>query len=59
MAGSYYIEYLTDQMESKVLDYLEKIEDIGGAVAAVEQGYMQREIHDKAYRYKKTSKRVK
>lgn len=49
LAGSYYVEYLTDQLESKALEYIQKIEELGGAVKAVEQGYMQREIHHKAY----------
>ncbi|NGQ94672.1 methylmalonyl-CoA mutase family protein [Brevibacillus sp. SYP-B805] len=49
LAGSYYVEYLTDQIEYKALAYLEKIEKMGGAVAAVEAGYMQREIHKQAY----------
>jgi len=49
LAGSYYVEYLTDQIECKALEYMEKIEKMGGAVAAVEAGYMQREIHKQAY----------
>ncbi|UFJ42881.1 methylmalonyl-CoA mutase family protein [Brevibacillus humidisoli] len=49
LAGSYYIEYLTDQIELRSLEYMEKIEQMGGAVAAVEAGYMQREIHKQAY----------
>lgn len=49
LAGSYFVEYLTDQIELKALEYLEKIEKMGGAVAAVEAGYMQREIHKQAY----------
>ncbi|CEH29882.1 methylmalonyl-CoA mutase [Aneurinibacillus migulanus] len=53
LAGSYYVESLTDQIEQQVLDYLKKIEDMGGAVSAVEQGYMQREIHEKAYEFQK------
>jgi methylmalonyl-CoA mutase N-terminal domain/subunit len=53
LAGSYYVESLTDQIEQQVLDYLTKINDMGGAVAAVEQGYMQREIHEKAYEFQK------
>jgi methylmalonyl-CoA mutase N-terminal domain/subunit len=53
LAGSYYVESLTDQIEEQVLDYLKKIEDMGGAVSAVEQGYMQREIHEKAYEFQK------
>lgn len=49
LAGSYFVEYLTDQIEAKALEYMEKIERMGGAVAAVEAGYMQREIHKQAY----------
>ncbi|GAA0351254.1 acyl-CoA mutase large subunit family protein [Bacillus horti] len=49
LAGSYYVETLTDQMEQAVQSYLDKIEDLGGAVVAVEQGFMQREIHRAAY----------
>lgn len=49
LAGSYYVEYLTDQIELHALEYMEKIERMGGAVAAVEAGYMQREIHKQAY----------
>jgi len=53
LAGSYYVESLTDQIEERVLEYLRKIDDLGGAVVAVEQGYMQREIHEKAYQTQK------
>lgn len=53
LAGSYFVENLTDEIEARALDYIKKIEDLGGAVAAVEQGYMQREIHDKAYEFQK------
>ncbi|MBO8163105.1 MAG: methylmalonyl-CoA mutase family protein [Brevibacillus sp.] len=49
LAGSWYVEYLTDQIELRALEYMEKIEKMGGAVAAVEAGYMQREIHKQAY----------
>jgi methylmalonyl-CoA mutase N-terminal domain/subunit len=49
LGGSYYVESLTDQIEQRVLDYLRVIEDMGGAVSAIEQGYMQREIHNAAY----------
>ncbi len=49
LGGSYYVEALTDEMEEEVHKYLSRIEDLGGAVAAVEQGYMQREIHHAAY----------
>ncbi len=54
LAGSYYIEKLTDEIEAKAEEYIKKIDDMGGAVAAIEQGYMQREIQDSAYRYQKS-----
>ncbi|MBO8173213.1 MAG: methylmalonyl-CoA mutase family protein [Bacillaceae bacterium] len=53
LAGSYYVEHLTDTVEEKVMGYLDKIEKMGGAVSAVEQGYMQREIHQQAYETQK------
>lgn len=49
LGGSYFIEALTDRMEEKVWEYIEKIDEMGGAVAAIEQGYMQREIQQAAY----------
>ena len=45
LGGSYYIEALTDQIEKEAWRYIEKIDELGGAVSAVEQGYMQQEIH--------------
>ena len=51
LAGSYYVESLTNELEAKANEYLEKIEDMGGAVAAIEFGYMQREIQEAAWRY--------
>ncbi len=53
LGGSYYIETLTNQMEENILDYLEKIDKMGGAIEAVEKGYMQKEIQQSAYRYQK------
>lgn len=53
MAGSYYIEKLTEEIEKKAWDYIKKIDEIGGAVAAIENGYIQREITESAYRYQK------
>jgi methylmalonyl-CoA mutase N-terminal domain/subunit len=53
LAGSYYIEYLTSQIEEEATRYIEKIDSLGGATAAVEKGYMQREIVESAYRYQK------
>ncbi|MGP4061785.1 acyl-CoA mutase large subunit family protein [Halobacillus sp. H74] len=49
LAGSYYVESLTDEIEKEANDYLERIKEYGGAVQAVEEGYMQREIHKAAY----------
>ena len=51
--GSYYIEHLTDSLEKEAGEYISKIDNIGGAVAAIEQGYQQREIQDSSYRYQK------
>ncbi|GAB3791530.1 acyl-CoA mutase large subunit family protein [Virgibacillus kimchii] len=53
LGGSYYVEQLTDQMEKDINAYLEQIKEIGGAVQAVEEGYMQREIHQNAYETQK------
>ncbi|MFD1850565.1 acyl-CoA mutase large subunit family protein [Oceanobacillus bengalensis] len=53
LAGSYYIESLTDEIEKEVTKYLDRIKEIGGAVQAVEEGYMQREIHQNAYQIQK------
>ena len=53
LGGSYFVESLTDKMEAGTLDYFEKIDAMGGMVAAIEKGFPQREIHDSAYRYQK------
>ncbi|WP_085991961.1 acyl-CoA mutase large subunit family protein [Oceanobacillus senegalensis] len=53
LAGSYYVESLTDEIENRVNDYLDRIQEMGGAVQAVEEGYMQREIHQNAYEFQK------
>jgi methylmalonyl-CoA mutase N-terminal domain/subunit len=53
LAGSYYIESLTDELEKLARDYLRKIEDLGGAVEAIESGYYQREIQEASYAYQK------
>lgn len=49
VGGSYYIESLTDKIEAEVNAYLEKIEAMGGAIKAVESGFIQKEIQDSAY----------
>jgi methylmalonyl-CoA mutase N-terminal domain/subunit len=53
LAGSFYIEYLTNEIEEKAAKYIEQIDRIGGAVAAIEKGLMQREITESAYRFQK------
>jgi methylmalonyl-CoA mutase, N-terminal domain len=53
LAGSYYVEELTDQIEAAAVDYLDRIDQMGGTLAAIEKGYMQREIQESAYRYQK------
>lgn len=57
LAGSYYVEKLTDDIEAIAMDYIAKIDDMGGAVAAIEQGYIQREIADSSYEYQKKVER--
>jgi methylmalonyl-CoA mutase N-terminal domain/subunit len=49
LAGSYLIEYLTDQIEQRAMEYIHKIDRLGGALKAIEQGYIQGEIQDAAY----------
>jgi len=53
LGGSYYIEHLTNSLEKEAGEYISKIDSIGGAVAAIEHGYQQREIQDSSYRYQK------
>ena len=51
LGGSYYVEALTTQIESEALDYIKKIDDLGGAVVAIEKAYIQKEIQDSAYKW--------
>ncbi|HUA32421.1 MAG TPA: methylmalonyl-CoA mutase family protein [Candidatus Binataceae bacterium] len=53
LAGSYFIESLTNELEKKAFDYIAKIDEFGGAVAAIERGYMQCEIQNSAYLYQR------
>jgi methylmalonyl-CoA mutase N-terminal domain/subunit len=53
MGGSYAIEYLTDEIAERALEYIERIDNLGGALAAIEKGFMQNEIQDSAYRFQK------
>jgi len=49
LAGSYLVEYLTDEIERRALEYLQKIDAMGGALAAIERGFIQTEIQEAAY----------
>jgi len=51
LAGSYYVEAATDRIENEAREYIRKVDDMGGMVAAIEKGFPQREIQDSAYRY--------
>ena len=51
LGGSYYVEALTNKIEAECWDYIKKIDDLGGAVVAIEKGYIQREIQDSAYKW--------
>ena len=53
VGGSYYIEWLTSELERKAWEYLDRVEDVGGAVSAIETGYYQREIQEASYAYQK------
>ncbi len=53
LAGSYAIEELTNQLEKKAVEYIEKIDAMGGMLKAIENGYPQREIQEAAYEYQK------
>ena len=51
LAGSYYVEAMTNRIEAEAWEYIKKIDDLGGAVAAIEKGYIQKEIQDSAYKW--------
>jgi methylmalonyl-CoA mutase N-terminal domain/subunit len=53
LGGSYYVENLTDEIESQAMDYIRKIDDMGGMIPAIERGYPQKEILNSAYKYQK------
>lgn len=54
LAGSFLVESLTDQIERKAFEYIEKIDRLGGAVEAISRGFQQKEIQDSAYAYQKS-----
>jgi methylmalonyl-CoA mutase N-terminal domain/subunit len=51
LAGSYYIEYLTNEIASRATEYISRVDEMGGALAAIENGYLQSEIQDAAYQH--------
>ncbi|KXZ38904.1 methylmalonyl-CoA mutase [Alkalithermobacter thermoalcaliphilus JW-YL-7 = DSM 7308] len=53
LAGSYYIEAKTKEIEEKAMEYIRKIDEMGGAAKAIDMGYIQQEIMDSAYKYQK------
>jgi methylmalonyl-CoA mutase N-terminal domain/subunit len=53
LAGSYFVESLTDTLEAEAMEYIDRIDSMGGALAAIEQGFPQREIQESSYRYQK------
>jgi methylmalonyl-CoA mutase N-terminal domain/subunit len=53
LAGSYYLENLTDEVEARAQDYIDQIDRMGGAVAAIEKGFIQKEIGASAYRFQR------
>jgi len=57
MAGSYVVEQLTDEIANRAMDYINKIEAMGGALSAIERGFMQQEIQESAYLYQKEIER--
>jgi methylmalonyl-CoA mutase N-terminal domain/subunit len=57
LGGSYYLEWLTDEMEEKAFEYFDKIERVGGLLTSIKTGFLQREIAETAYRYQQELER--
>ncbi|MBI2858192.1 MAG: methylmalonyl-CoA mutase family protein [Chloroflexi bacterium] len=53
LAGSYFVEHLTDEIEAQASRYIEKIDALGGAIAAIEQGFQQKEIQESSFRHQR------
>ena len=53
LAGSYFLEAMTDKIEKEAADYINKIDSLGGMITAIENGYVQKEIQEAAYKYEK------
>lgn len=59
LAGSYYVEHLTDELEEKALELIAQIEDLGGSVKAIEANFIQNEIEESAYRFQQDIEKKK
>ncbi|HJT57166.1 MAG TPA: methylmalonyl-CoA mutase family protein [Ktedonobacteraceae bacterium] len=59
LAGSYYVEYLTDKIEEQAWEYIRQIDELGGSVHAIERGFMQAEIEQAAYDYQRAMEEQK
>src|SRR3712207_6056716 len=57
LGGAYFIEALTDELEQRAWELIERVDELGGAVAAIEQGFVQREIEDAAFEYTRAVER--
>jgi methylmalonyl-CoA mutase N-terminal domain/subunit len=57
LGGSYYVEYLTNEMEERAMQYIDQIDAMGGVASAIEKGFFQREIAESAYKYQKEIER--
>ena len=53
LGGSYYVEWLTNEMEERAWEYIHKIEEMGGVIEAIEKGWLQQEIANSAYKYQR------
>lgn len=53
LAGSYFVEAMTDKIEAEIEEYIKKIDGMGGTLTAIEQGFIQKEIQNSAYRFQK------
>jgi len=59
IGGSYFVENLTDALEKQATEYIDKIDKLGGSVAAIEQGFQQKEIQESSYRQQKSIEQEK
>ncbi len=57
LGGSYYVEYLTNEMEERAMRYIDRIDAMGGVASTIERGFFQKEIADSAYKYQKEIER--